>query len=137
MLIRGYQNYHCTCTALFIFAIILGFLLLASDLLLGLNASNSAGFLVGLAVSSTVPPPLLLRSALLLRLLLRLVEPDRVPEAFLPPLLELDELEGSACCGRGVDFPEPGALPEVGFLIVLECEPHVPIMIEKTYSTCK
>lgn len=101
------------------FAIILGFLLLASDLLLGLNASKRADFLVGL--SSTVPP-LLLRSALLLRL----VEPDRVPEAFLPPLLELDELEGSTCCGRGVDFPEPGALPEVGFLIVLECEPHVP-----------
>lgn len=54
-----------------------------------------------------------------------------MPDAFLPPLLELDELEGSACCGRGVDFPEPGALPEVGFLIVLECEPHVPVVIEE------
>ena len=107
-------------------AIILGFLLLASDLLLGLKASKSAGFLVGLAVSSTVLP-LLLRSALLLRLLLRLVDPDRVPEAFLPPLLELDELEGStAGCGRGVDFPELGALPEVGFLILLEWDPQVP-----------
>lgn len=121
-------NYYYTCIALFIFAIILGFRLLASDLLLGLNASKSAGFLVGLAVSSTVPP-LLLRSALLLRLLLRLVEPDRVPETFL---LLLDELEGSTCCGRGVDFPEPGALPEVGFLIVLECEPQVPIVMKHT-----
>lgn len=105
------------------FAIILGFLLLASDLLLGLKASKRAGFLVGLAVSSAVPPPLLLRSALLLRLLLRLVDPERVPEAFLPPLLELDELdaEGSACCwGSGVDFPDPGALPGAGFLIGLE-----------------
>lgn len=84
--------------------------MLASDLLLGLNASKSAGFLVGLAVSS-VPPPLFRRSALLLRLLLRLVEPDRVPEVFRPPLPELDELDGSAGCGRGVDFPELGALP--------------------------
>lgn len=123
------------CTALFMLAIILGFLLLASDLLLGLKASKSAGFLVGLAVSSTVPP-LLLRSALLLRLLLRLVDPDRVPEAFLPPLLELDELEGStAGCGRGVDFPELGALPEVGFLILLECDPQVPVTKSKTIVT--
>jgi len=106
------------------FAIILGFLLLASDLLLGLKASKSAGFRVGLAVSSAAPPPpppppplppppppLLLRSALLLRLLLRLVEPDRVPDVFRPPLPELDELDGSVGCGRGVDFPELGALP--------------------------
>jgi len=92
------------------FAMILGFLLLASDLLLGLKASKSAGFRVGLAVSSAVPP-LLLRSALLLRLLLRLVEPDRVPDVFRPPLPELDELDGSVGCGRGVDFPELGALP--------------------------
>jgi len=92
------------------FAMILGFLLLASDLLLGLKASKSAGFRVGLAVSSAAPP-LLLRSALLLRLLLRLVEPDRVPDVFRPPLPELDELDGSVGCGRGVDFPELGALP--------------------------
>lgn len=84
--------------------------MLASDLLLGLKASKSAGFLVGLAVSS-VAPLLLLRSVLLLRLLLRLVEPDRVPEVFRPPLPELDELDASVGCGRGVDFPELGALP--------------------------
>lgn len=104
-----------TCTAFFIFAIILGFLvLLASDLLLGRKASKSADFLVGLAVSS---PPLLLRSALLLRL----VDPDRVPEIFLPPLLELQEPDvDSICCGTGVDFPEPGALPEDAFLMFRE-----------------
>lgn len=81
-------------------------------------------------MSSTVPP-LLLRSALLLRLLLRLVDPDRVPEAFLPTLLELEELVGSCGCGSGVDFPDPGALPEVGFLMFLVCEPQVPSTIEK------
>ena len=108
------------------FAIILGFrALLASDLLLGLKASKRAVFLVGLAVSS----PLLRLSALLLLLLLRLFDPDRVPDAFRP-LLELEELEaGSNCCGKGVDLPEPGALPVVGFLMDLEWEPQVPVTI--------
>jgi len=124
-------------------AIILGFLLLASDLLLGLKASKSAGFRVGLAVSSVAPPlppppppppPLLLRSALLLRLLLRLVEPDRVPDVFRPPLPELDELDGSVGCGRGVDFPELGALPYDDFLMFLECEPHVSAQVDSFYS---
>lgn len=120
-----------TCTAFFIFAIILGFLaLLASDLLLGLKASKRTVFRVGLAVSS----PLLRLSALLLLLLLRLFEPERVPEAFPRPLLDPDELEAASnCWGTGVVFPEPGALPDVGFLMVFEWEPQVPVPIEKHF----
>lgn len=122
-----------TCTAFFILVIILGFLvLLASDLLLGRKASKRAGFLVGLAVSS----PLFRRSVLLLRL----VDPDRVPEVLRPPaLLVLDKLEWSTCCcGRGVDLPEPGALPVDAFLIFRECDPQVPgtwqLPLSQTYT---
>lgn len=134
---KVFSNGTLTWTAFFILAIILGFLvLLASDLLLGLNASRSADFLVGLAVSSlpTVLLPLRRRSTLLLRLLLRLVEPERVPEAFLP-LLEVDELEIDSCWwGNGVDFPELGALPDVPLRMFFECDPQVPTKISTLKS---
>lgn len=116
-----------TCTAFFIFVIILGFLvLLASDLLLGLKASKSAGFLVGLAVSS----PLFLLSVLLLRLF----DPERVPPPLPDPLravvfpeLPPAELEcSSCCCGNGVDLPELGALAVDAFLMFLVWDPQVP-----------
>lgn len=127
-----HNQFLITCTALFILAIILGFLvLLASDLLLGRKASKSAVFRVGLDVSSRLTEAPLLRSTLLLRLLLRLVELECEPEVFLPLLEVLPDVVNSCfcCCwcwGKGVVLPELGALPDVGFLIFLEWDPQVP-----------